>query len=100
MKSAMVVPAHSLRHAPRKRGIQYTPHVRFKTALSSNASVYWVPAFAGTTVGESLPELRQLAGDLLLAVDHFGNVAHAVDVAFVVPGGFDEDARLVLRRDG
>src|SRR5215510_5806406 len=47
-----------------------------------------------------LPELGQLAGDGLLAVDHLGDVADAVDVAFVVPGRLDQDARLVLRRDG
>src|SRR5215470_6933464 len=48
----------------------------------------------------SLPELGQLAGDGLLAVDHLGDIADAVDVAFVVPGRLDQDARLVLRRDG
>src|ERR1043166_9921607 len=47
----------------------------------------------------SLPELRQLAGDLLLAVDHLGDIADAVDVTFVVPGGLDQDAGLVLGRD-
>src|SRR5262245_63857952 len=48
----------------------------------------------------SLPELGQLAGDGLLPVDDLGDVADAVDVAFVVPGRLDQDARLVLRRDG
>src|SRR5437868_5989099 len=54
---------------------------------------------AMTMWGASLPQLRQLAGDLLLAVDHLGDEADAVDVAFVVPGGLDQDAGLVLGRD-
>src|ERR1044072_2530308 len=48
----------------------------------------------------SLPELRQLAGDFLLAVHHLGDEGDAVDVAFVIPGGLDQDAGFVLRRDG
>src|SRR5262249_40146962 len=59
-----------------------------------------LPAPGGEERKESLAELRQLAGDLLLAVDHLGDEADAVDVAFVVPGGLDQDAGLVFGRDG
>src|SRR5262249_33068553 len=47
-----------------------------------------------------LSELGQDFGNLLLAVDDLGEEADAVDLAFLVPGGFDQDTRLVLRRDG
>src|SRR3954471_5499450 len=68
----------------------------------------WVPALAPLGRDDSsgrrpllrsLAELRQFAGDLLLTGDDLGDVADAIDVAFVVPGGLQQDARLILRRD-
>src|SRR3954468_4647334 len=47
-----------------------------------------------------LTELRHDLDDLLLAVHNLDQEADAVDVALRVPGGLDEDARLLLRRDG
>src|SRR5947207_15132851 len=47
-----------------------------------------------------LAQLRQRLHDLLLAVDHLGEEADAVDVAVRVPGGLHQDARLLLRLDG
>src|SRR3990170_4344811 len=47
-----------------------------------------------------LADLRQDLGDLLLAADHLGPEADAGDLAVVVPARLDQDARLVLRRDG
>src|SRR5215467_2676296 len=55
---------------------------------------------AGTCGPTLLAELRQDLRDLLLTVDHLGEEADAVDLAFVVPGGLDQDVRLILRRDG
>src|SRR6185295_14519479 len=45
-------------------------------------------------------ELRQDLHHLLLAVRHLDQEADAVDVASRVPGGLDQDAGLLLRRDG
>src|SRR6266851_431013 len=47
-----------------------------------------------------LPELGQDLGDLLLAVDHLGEKADAVDLAGIVPGRLDQDRRLVGGRNG
>ena len=48
----------------------------------------------------SLPQLGKDLRDLLLAVDHLGQEADAIDLAFVVPARLDQDVGLVLRRDG
>src|SRR5438132_10948353 len=45
-------------------------------------------------------ELRQRLDDLLLAVDHLGQEADAVDVAVRVPAGLHQDAGFLLGLDG
>src|SRR6185503_11673449 len=61
---------------------------------------------ARTTCPDWLPttslftELRHDLDHLLLAVHHLDQEADAVDVALRVPRGLDQDARLLLRRDG
>src|SRR5437879_9188031 len=47
-----------------------------------------------------LAQLGQRLHDLLLAVDHLGQEADAVDVAVRVPGGLHQDAGFLLGLDG
>src|SRR5262245_66293330 len=47
-----------------------------------------------------LADPGQDLGDLLLAVDHLGQEADAVDLAVVVPARLDQDDGIVLGRDG
>src|SRR5262245_23363270 len=47
-----------------------------------------------------LAQLGQDLDYLLLAVHYLDQEADAVDVALGVPGSLDQDARLLLRRDG
>src|SRR2546423_858951 len=103
MKSAIECSALVLR-SERSERLEGRPHAlslppSFETAATRPPQD---EAVAGSfpSLPASLPQLRQFAGDLLFTVHHLGNVADAVDVAFVVPGGFEQDARLVLRRDG
>src|SRR5215208_6503405 len=47
-----------------------------------------------------LAQFGQDLHHLLLAVRHLDQEADAVDIASRVPGGLDQDAGLLLRRDG
>src|SRR6266513_3112564 len=90
MKSAIECLALVLR-SERSERLEGRPHAlslppSFETAATrrpQDEAVAEFPSLAG-----SLPQFRQFPGDLLLAVDHFGNVAHAIDVALRVPGRF------------
>src|SRR5262252_8926356 len=63
------------------------------------------PSLRSPSVGDSkiaclLADLRQDLGNFLLAVDHLGKEADAIDFAGAIPARLDQDSGLLLGRDG
>src|SRR5437868_4018469 len=78
-----------------------------RLSSASTASSVWKQTWMAATGGDKpshdvklLPELRQNLRNLLLTGHDLSEKADAVDLAGVVPGCVDEDARLVLGSDG
>src|SRR4051794_12029300 len=98
-KSAILYPLRLSSRKPPKAAIRdLSPTLVLHGSRLSLRSAGMTAADGGPLL-RSLTQLRQFAGDLLLTGDDLGDVADAVDVTFVVPGGLEQDAGLVLRRD-